>query len=149
MSCQAPACPGRRSVADLGVVTAIELMFVLIAGLLSLMFLGYLGRLHAAGIQVQQATQSAARAASMANSSSEGRAAAAATVSTSALVRRCRDTPSVELTWSTSGTGTWQGGSVTVTVTCTVANDALAGLWVPGDRTVRSSDTQPIDRYHR
>ena len=49
---------------DAGVVTPIEMMFVLVFVLLAVGFLGFLGRLHAAGVQVSNTSQSAARAAS-------------------------------------------------------------------------------------
>ena len=141
-----PAPPLRR---DLGIVTPVEMMFVLVFLLLSIAFVGFLGRLHAAGVQVTNTSQAAARAASFASDSVEGRQLAQETVMASTLTSRCRTTPVAELTWQPSRTGSWQGGSVTVTVTCQVDNDDLSGLWTPGVRTLRSSDTQPIDRYHR
>lgn len=134
---------------DRGVVTPVEMMFVLFFVLLSVAFLGFLGRLHAAGVQVTNTSQSAARAASLASDAAEGRHVAEETVLASTLTSRCRTTPVAELTWQPSSTGSWQGGSVTVTVTCIVDNGGLSGLWTPGVRTLRSSDTQPIDRYQR
>jgi hypothetical protein len=125
------------------------MMFVLIFLLGSLVFLGFLGRLHAAGVQLGNTSASAARAASMASDADAGRAAAEQAVMSSSLVSRCAGAPSTDLTWTPSPTGSWQGGSVTVTVTCTVPNDELSGIWTPGDRTLRASDTQPIDRYQR
>jgi hypothetical protein len=100
-------------------------------------------------VQVTNTSQSAARAASMTADSDAGRVAAQRAVDESSLSSRC-DSPAVaDLTWQGSTTGSWQGGSVTVTVTCTVANGELSGLWTPGSRTISVSDTQPIDRYKR
>ncbi|MFN8023887.1 MAG: hypothetical protein U0Q03_20310 [Acidimicrobiales bacterium] len=134
---------------DLGVVTPIEMMFVLVFVLLAIVFLGFLGRLHAAGIQVSNTSQSAARAASMASDPDEGRRAADEAVQSSSLATRCDPAPTTELRWEPSPTGSWQGGSVTVIVSCTVANDDLSGVWSPGRRTLSASDTQAIDRYQR
>jgi hypothetical protein len=139
----------RRASRDRGVVTPVEVMFVLVFLLASVGLLGFLGRLHAAGVQVGNTSQAAARAASMASDAVEGRIAAEEAVLGSTLVSRCRDTPATELVWTPSPTGSWQGGSVTVTVTCTVPNARLSGIWSPGHRTIRASDTQPIDRYQR
>lgn len=134
---------------DRGVVTAVELMFLLVCCLAGLGFIGYLGRLHAAGIEVANASQSASRAASLASGSSEGERAAAAAVAASGLDRRCASPPTVTTTWAPSPTGSWQGGSVTVTVACRVDHETLGGIGLPGSRIVRMSDTQPIDRYQR
>lgn len=134
---------------DRGVVTAVEMMFVLIFLLGSLVFLGFLGRLHAAGVQMGNTSASAARAASMAADAAAGREAAEQAVMSSTLATRCATAPQTDLTWTPSATGSWQGGSVTVTVTCTVPNGELSGIWTPGDRTISASDTQPIDRYQR
>lgn len=134
---------------DRGVVTPVEMMFVLVFLLASVAFLGFLGRLHAAGVQVANTSQAAARAASLAPDADEGRRAAQATVDASSLGTRCRPSPVAELAWQPSSNGSWQGGSVTVTVSCAVANDELSGIWTPGSRTLRGSDTQPIDRYQR
>jgi Flp pilus assembly protein TadG len=134
---------------DRGVVTAVEMMFLLVFALAAVGFLGFLGRLHAAGVQVTNASQSAARAASLTADSDAGRAAAQATVDDSTLLSRCSSRPEADLEWEPSVAGTWQGGSVTVTITCTVANADLSGVWSPGRRTISVSDTQAIDRYKR
>jgi len=138
-----------RRAADRGVVTAVELMFLLIFCLAGLAFVGFLGRLHAAGIEVATVSQSAARAASLATDADAGQRAAQETVVRSGLGRRCTDPPAVAMTWQPSPTGAWQGGSVTVSVSCRVDHETLGGLALPGSRMVRMSDTQPIDRYQR
>ena len=134
---------------DRGIVTSVEMMFVLVFALLAVVFLSYLGRLHAAGVQVTNTSQAAARAASQAADSAQGQAAAQAAVAGSTLSSRCAGGGSTAVSWSPSDAGTWQGGAVTVTITCVVENTSLSGLWSPGSRTIRVSDTQPIDRYKR
>lgn len=125
------------------------MMYLLVFCLVAVLFLGYLGRLHAAGVEVTNAAQSAARAASQEPSESAARAAARAAVSGGPLRRRCARGTAVDLSWTPSALGTWQGGSVTVEVRCTVLGSALSGVWSPGVRTITMRDTQPIDRYKR
>lgn len=134
---------------DRGVVTPVEMMFLLVFVLAAVVFLGFVGRLHAAGVQVGNTAQSAARAASLTASSGEGAAAAQAVVDASTLTSRCTSPPTAALSWEPSPTGTWQGGAVTVTVTCTLDHRGLTGILTPGSRTIAMSDTQPIDRYKR
>ena len=134
---------------DAGIVTAIEMMYLIIFMLAAMVLFAYLGRLHAAGVQVSNTAQSAARAASLATDAAAGADAAQDAVDQSTLVSRCSTPPVADLMWDTSATGTWQGGSVTVTVRCRLDNDSLSGIWTPGARTVVVSDTQPIDRYQR
>lgn len=134
---------------DRGVLAPVEMMFVLVFLLAALVFIGFLGRLHAAGVEVANTSQSAARAASLSADSRLGAEASAEVVSSSSLVSRCSTPPRADLTWTPSVDGTWQGGSVTVTVTCEVDQGELAGVWAPGTRTISASDTQPIDRYQR
>lgn len=125
------------------------MMYLLVFVLVAVGFIGFVGRLHSAGVQVTNTSQAAARAASLTANSDEGRVAAQVAVDASTLTSRCSSRPRADMSWSPSTTGSWQGGSVTVTVTCTVGNDELSGLWAPGDRTISVSDTQPIDRYKR
>jgi Flp pilus assembly protein TadG len=134
---------------DDGIATPVEMMYLLVFCMVAVLFIGYLGRLHTAGVQVTNAAQAAARAASLAPNPSAGAAAAAASVDTRALRLRCQGGASTRVSWVPSPTGSWQGGSVTVVVTCVVRNSSLAGVWVPGQRSVIVSDTQPVDRYHR
>ncbi len=134
---------------DTGVATPVETMYLLVFCLLSVAFLGFLGRLHATGVQVTNAAQSAARAASQAATPASARVAATGSVSRSPLKRRCVGSPRTVTTWAPSVTGAWQGGSVTVVVSCRVRNQALAGVWAPGTRVVTMRDTQPVDRYRR
>ncbi|TPW13262.1 MAG: TadE-like protein [Acidimicrobiaceae bacterium] len=126
---------------DAGVVTAVEMMYLLVFLLVALVFFAFLGRLHAAGVQVSNTAQSAARAASLTADSTTGAQAAQQAVDDSTLSSRCTTPPTASLSW--------QGGAVTVTVTCQIANAGLTGIWTPGRRTVAVRDTQPIDRYKR
>ena len=134
---------------DRGVVTPVELMFVLLFLLVGLAFIGFVGRLHGAGVEVTAASQAAARAASLAADSAMATEAARDMIDASGLAGRCSAPPRSTLTWEPSSTGTWQGGSVTVTVSCDIDQGELTGMWTPGLRTVSMSDTQPIDRYKR
>ncbi|MFM2072229.1 MAG: hypothetical protein RLZZ623_2492 [Actinomycetota bacterium] len=134
---------------DAGVVTAVEMMYLLMFALAALVFFAFLGRLHAAGVQVTNTAQSAARAASLAGGSDAAAVAAQQAVDDSTLVSRCSTPPVARLVWQPAAGGTWQGGAVTVTVTCHLPNAGLTGIWTPGTRTVVVSDTQPIDRYQR
>lgn len=134
---------------DRGVVGSVEMMYLLVFCLVAVLFLGYVGRLHAAGVEVTNAAQSAARAASQASSESAARLAARASVSSGPLRARCARGTEVAMSWSPSAVGTWQGGSVTVEVRCTVVSASLSGVWTPGVRTIAMRDTQPIDRYRR
>ena len=132
-----------------GVATPVEMMYLLIFCMVAVVFLGFVGRLHAAGVQVTNTAQAAARAASIAPDPAAAQQAATTAVASSSLAGRCQGGGQVRLTWAPSPTGTWQGGSVTVQVSCTVRNQALTGFWSPGVRTVVMRDTQPIDRYQR
>lgn len=134
---------------DRGVVTSVEMMFVLIAGIAGVFTLGYLGRLHAAGVEVTNAAHTAARTASQQPGSVSALAAARRAVADGPLTSRCSGSPGVSLRWVASSVGTWQGGAVTVEVSCTVVNAELSGVWSPGSRTIVVRDTQPIDRYRR
>lgn len=135
--------------ADEGTATPVEMMYLLIFCVVAVVFLGFLGRLHAAGVQVTNAAQAAARAASLAPDPAAATRAAQGSVAASPLRSRCQGGARATMSWTPSLTGTWQGGSVTVRVTCVVRNQALTGVWSPGVRTVTMTDVQPVDRYQR
>ena len=134
---------------DAGVATPVEMMYLLVFCLVAVVFLGFVGRLHAAGVQVANAAQGAARSASMAPDPTTALVAALEAVDGYGLQSRCTGGPTVVMSWNPSLAGSWQGGSVTVQVSCTVRNQSLTGVWSPGSRTVAMTDTQPIDRYQR
>ena len=134
---------------DDGVATPVEMMYLLVFCVVAVLFIGYVGRLHAAGVEVTNAAQSAARAASLAPTPGAARQAAEEAALDSLLSRRCIGGARVRVIINRTPEGTWQGGSVTVRVSCDLSAQSLAGVWAPGVRTVTMSDTQPVDRYHR
>jgi hypothetical protein len=134
---------------DAGVVTPVEMMYLLVFVVVATACITFLGRLHAASVEVNGVAQAAARAASMESTSQAGAAAARRTVAASTLASRCAAAPTAEIAWTPSPTGTWHGGAVRVQVRCTVTNTSLAGGLLPGARTISGADSQPIDRYQR
>lgn len=138
-----------RFAADDGVATPVEMMYLLVFCVMSVVFLGFVGRLHATAVQVTNAAQSAARAASLAPTPTAAEQAARDTVARSPLSGRCAGGGRVTMRWTRSAIGSWQGGTVTVAVACTVRNQSLTGVWSPGTRVVTMSDTQSVDRYRR
>lgn len=124
---------------DVGTATPVEMIVLLLFGVMAMGFLGHLGALHAAGVEVTSAAQSAARAGSMAASPTAAQKAATAAVQ-QVLMGRCVGGASTRLTWGPSPTGSWRGGAVTVEVRCAVRGVA---------RTLIATDTQPVDRYRR
>lgn len=137
----------RSPVRDGGIASPVELVFLAAVAVVGVLLVGHLGRLHAAGVQVAGAAQSAARAASLADGPRSAAVAADTSVGRSSLTDRCIRPPVVELRWEPSPSGSWRGGSVTVTVRCTVDGSSLGALWSAGERTIAMSDTQPIDRF--
>ena len=121
---------------DAGVIAPVETMYLLVFVIVVTALIGFLGRLHAAGVEVGAVAQAAARAASMEPSSSAAIVAAERTVAASPLIARCSGTPAAEVDWIPSPSGTWQGGSVSVRVVCTVSNASLAAGLLPGRRRI-------------
>src|SRR4051794_34191177 len=103
----------RASAHDDGVATPVDMMFLLVFCLLAVAFLGFVGRLHATGVEVTNAAQSAARAASMAANPASARALASDSVARSPLRARCVRAPRTTVSWRAASGGTWQGGAVT------------------------------------
>lgn len=132
-----------------GLASPVEMMFMLVFCVLAVLFLGFVGRLHAAGVQVANVAQSAARSASLAPTPAAARTAATDVVRSSPLGPRCIGGARMSMSWRASAVGTWQGGAVRVSVSCTVSNQSLAGVWAPGTRSVAMADTQVVDRYRR
>jgi hypothetical protein len=133
---------------DVGAVSAVELMFLLVGALVSLALLAWAGRLHSAAVEVEATARAAARAASLAGTSDEAAAAADDVVRRSPLAGRCAPSTS-ETTWVPSELGTWQGGSVTVTIRCRLSTSSLVDRLLPGARTLQAADTEAVDRYRR
>lgn len=136
------------STTDAGTATPVEMIVLLLFGVMVMAFLGYLGALHGAGVEVTSAAQSAARAGSMAATPVAAQTAAAAAAQ-QVLAGRCTGGLSTRLTWAASPTGSWRGGAVTVEVRCVVPNRSLGGAFAGGSRTLVATDTQPVDRYRR
>ncbi len=122
---------------------ALELVLVTPVLVALLLFVVLVGRLAAARSDVDRAARDAARAASLARSPAE--AVAAAQAASSAAVGESLPCAALEVNVDTSNFE--PGGTVTTAVTCTVALSDLAGLAVPGARTLQSDFREPVDRY--
>jgi len=126
--------PDRGSVTleiTLAIPLLVMLVFVLVGAL----------RLANATVDVNAAAGAASRTASLARTPGAARTAAHATA-TANLDGRCT---SLDVDVDTSAFG--RGGSVTVTVRCTVPTRGLTGLKLPGSVTSSASSTSPIDVY--
>ncbi len=129
---------------DSGQSAGPEMMIVLIFALVAWGLLAWLGRLTSASQDITNTAQSAARAASIAADPVAGQAAAQAAVDASGLPAPCGDAPLVVMDWQAGDNGTWIGGSVTVTLSCTLHNrEAFAGA----GRIVIARDTQVVDAF--
>ena len=132
---------------DHGQAATVEVLLLLVIVLAGWFFIAYLGRLNAAGQNLENAAQSAARAASQTGDPATGEIAAADILQASNLDLPCTSRPAPDLTWRRAPDGGWRGGTVTVRIRCEVRNQALGGIWSPGTRTITGSDTQIIDRF--
>jgi len=120
-----------------------ELLLLVIMALVVWGALSWLGRLTQTSQSIENAAQSAARAASQQADINQARTAATDTIVNS-NIESCVTTPTVELTWVPGPTGTWRGGSVTARVQCTIANTEP---FTTDGRTIVGADTQVIDRF--
>lgn len=134
----APVRPGlggdRGSVAvelALGVPLLVLLLFLLIGAF-------NVGR---ANIDVNAAAGAAARAASLTRTS----AAATTAATTSATTNLGTDCTRLSVSVDTSNYR--RGGTVTVSLACTVPTRGLIGVGLPGALTITASSTSPIDRF--
>src|SRR5688500_16721656 len=131
----------RLAAGDAGSSTAEAVLVTpLLVALLMLVVL--CGRLVSAQIDLQAAASAAARSASIARSEPAARAQADRTARDTLAARSvtCQ-----QVTVNTSTGGLRPGGTVTVTVTCTVPLADLALLAVPGSRTLQATATSPVD----
>jgi Flp pilus assembly protein TadG len=119
-------------------------MLLVVLALVAWSFLAWLGRLTTASQSIENAAQSAARAASLQDGPDEAQTAAVAAVATFDVIEPCRSAPDVTLSWTPGDTGQWQGGTVTAVVTCAIANPEP---FTTEGRTIAASDVQPIDRF--
>ncbi len=97
-----------------------ELMLLLVVALAAWGFLSWLGRLNSTAQNLENTAQSAARAASQESNPIDARSAAGRSVGASNLSTPCTAEPALAMSWTPGPTGTWRGGSVTVTLTCSV-----------------------------
>jgi len=129
---------------DSGQSVGPEMMLVLVFALVAWGLVSWLGRLTSASQDMVNTAQSAARAASIAADPVAGRVAAQSAIDASELPTPCADSPSVVMAWQAGDDGNWIGGSVTVTLSCTLDNgEPFSGA----GRTVTAHDTQVIDPF--
>jgi hypothetical protein len=129
---------------DRGQSAGPEMMILLVFALAAWGVLAWLGRLNSTSQDIANTAQAAARAASIAPDPDTGRAAAHDAVAASGLPTPCAGTPAVAMGWTGGDNGTWIGGTVTVTLSCTIGNRepfATAG------RVATATDSQVIDPY--
>jgi Flp pilus assembly protein TadG len=126
--------------------TSLELVLVTPALVLLLLLVVAGGRIEQARGQIDGTAREAARAASIARTTTGARTAA-----TELASRRLADQGLTcgSLTVVTDTTDFHAGGSVTSTVRCSVDLSDLIGLGVPGSRVLTASATEPIDVYRR
>ena len=136
--------PGRD---ESGQAATIEVLLLLVVVLAGWFFLAYLGRLNAAGQNLENAAQSAARAASQTGDPTTAETAATDVLAVSNLDLPCTSRPAPDVTFHPGSDGGWRGGTVTVRLSCQVRNHTLGSVWTPGTRTITASDTQIIDRF--
>jgi Flp pilus assembly protein TadG len=133
----------RLHLEERGSVTA-ELVLLTPLLILLLLFVVGLGRLSGARIEVDGAAAQAARAASIARDPATASAAAKETA-TSAL--GSDHVTCAQLSVSTDTANFAPGGSVAVTVTCTVSLAELTGLRVPASESVTTRSVAVIDQF--
>jgi Flp pilus assembly protein TadG len=109
-----------------------------------LMLVVLAGRLVSVQMDVDAAASSGARSASIARTDPAARTEAERTALATLAARGVTCT-NASVTVTTGGLR--PGGSVTVTVECTVPLSDLLLLGVPGSRTVRASATSPVDMW--
>jgi Flp pilus assembly protein TadG len=115
----------------LGVPLLVLMLFLLIGAF-------NMGR---ANIDVNAAAGAASRAASLARTAG----AATAAANDSATANLGDDCARIRVAVDTSGFR--RGGTVTVTLACTVPTRGLIRVGLPGSLTITGSSTSPIDRY--
>jgi Flp pilus assembly protein TadG len=123
---------------------ATELVLLTPLLIVMLLFVVALGRLAGARLDVDGAAAQAARAASIARDPATASALAQQTV-TAAL--GSDGVTCANLSVNTDTSQFEPGGSVAVTVTCTVDLDNLTGLRLPASESISSQATSVIDTY--
>ncbi len=128
---------------DAGGVTA-ELVIVTPLLILFLLFVVALGRLAGSRIDVNGAANQAARAASIARDPTAA-AGAAQMIASAALADQHISCSRLDVRVDT--TEFHPGGSVAVTVACTVDLKDVTGLRLPSAKTLTARAVAPVDRY--
>jgi hypothetical protein len=123
------------------------MIFLFMFAVGTMVFLGYLGRLNSTATALSSTARSSARAASLGATPVDGEAAANQLLDRTQLKIPCTNRPDLTFTWKPSPFGAWFGGSATVTLRCTVANQSVTGLLIPGDRTITASATEVVDAF--
>jgi len=121
---------------------AIELTLVAPLLILLLLFIVLCGRLAETKLRINDVVHQAARAATLARTSSQAVANAEATAN-AALASAGSSCQALSV--STDVNGFKPGSTVTVTVSCSVGLSDLTALGVPGTRTFNSSFSSPVD----
>jgi Flp pilus assembly protein TadG len=137
-----------RGRGDTGQEMAIEIMVLTPVVLMLLLAITWAGRYASSHARVSDVAGAAARAASLEDGPDAGRSAVDDSIVRSKLPTSCGDvTHTMTVNPPPEGQGAWRGGSVTVTVSCTIMNTALVGVWVPGSTMLTGTSTHPIDAF--
>jgi Flp pilus assembly protein TadG len=134
---------GRLRREETGSVTA-ELVLLTPLLILLLLFVVALGRLAGARLDVDGAAAQAARAASIAR---DPATATAIAQQTAAAALGSDDVTCAQLSVNTDTGQFMPGGSVAVTVTCSVSLSDLSGLRLPASQSISSRFVATIDQY--
>jgi Flp pilus assembly protein TadG len=134
---------GRLRREETGSVTA-ELVLLTPLLILLLLFVVSLGRLAGARLDVDGAAAQAARAASLAR---DPATATAIAQQTAAAALGSDDVTCAQLSVNTDTGQFMPGGSVAVTVTCSVSLSDLSGLRLPASQSISSRFVATIDQY--
>ena len=133
----------RRPGSETGGVTA-ELVIVTPLLILFLLFVVALGRLAGSRIDVDGAANQAARAASIAR---DPIAAGSAAQTTASAALADEHISCAHLDVKVDTTEFHPGGSVAVTVACTVDLKDVTSLRIPSNKTLTARAVAPLDRY--
>lgn len=130
-----------------GQALAVELVLAIPVVLAMVSLVVYAGRQTTTSQRLADAAQAGARAASQAADPATAAAAATSAVAVAVPGVPCGAPPEVTFGWSPGPGGGWPGAAVQVEVACTVRNDSLSLVWLPGARTLRGVDRQVVDRF--
>jgi Flp pilus assembly protein TadG len=123
---------------------AAELVLITPVLILMLLFVVFCGQTADANLRLEDAAHQAARAASLARSTTTAQNDAQTTAS-AALANAGITCQNLAVTVNTAGLR--PGSTVSVNVTCTVELSGLTLLGVPGSTTLSASFSSPVDKY--